>query len=263
MTMAICKNCRMLFEPRITPTRFGAPLLCSWHPGELQDAGNTGPAGDYADMFIWSCCGAHVIGPIVEEIVNGRPTHTDRKPPRSPGCHQGPHVPDEGLALADELSDVFESIKMRLDVIEKLERSGVDGEGIFISYSHRDKGFVDRLTARFAVDRIKFWRDEKDIIVGDVIDKAISDGIQNYCLFLTVLTPSSIISKWVERELDEAVHEVTEKGKIILPIIANGLRTDDIPRRIRRFKCADFNADFDSAYDNLLRSVRAHIERNR
>jgi hypothetical protein len=36
------------------------------------------------------------------------------------------------------------------------------------------------------------------------VDKAISKGIQESLLFIIILTPTSISSKWVDIELDEA-----------------------------------------------------------
>jgi len=66
---------------------------------------------------------------------------------------------------------------------------------------------VDAIASRFQADEVNYWRDEKDLLVGDVIEKAISEGIQRSNLFLIVLTPRSVRSKWVERELDEAAFE--------------------------------------------------------
>lgn len=102
---------------------------------------------------------------------------------------------------------------------------------------------------------------KKEILVGDVIDRAISEGIQKHSLFLVVLTPSSIASRWVQRELDEASHEAVERGKIILPVIAKGIGVGDVPGNLRRLKCADFNNNFKSSYDGLLRSIKLHLRR--
>lgn len=80
-------------------------------------------------------------------------------------------------------------------------------------------------------------------------------------LFLIVLSPASITSNWVQRELDEASHEASEGRKLILPVLTSGLRVADTPARIRRFKCADFVDDFDKLYSLLSRSIREHLQR--
>jgi hypothetical protein len=80
----------------------------------------------------------------------------------------------------------------------------VNGGGVFISHSHADKDIVTELIHRFEKDSINYWLDDKELLVGQVIDKAVSAGIQENWLFLILLTPTSVRSAWVERELDEA-----------------------------------------------------------
>jgi hypothetical protein len=138
---------------------------------------------------------------------------------------------------------------------EKLPTTG----GVFISYSHDDNDIVDSLARRFETDRINYWRDEKDMFVGDVIDKAISKGIQEARLFLIVLTPNSISSRWVERELDEAAHEATEGRKVALPVVAKGLRAEEIPTRLRRQLYVDVSKNFDHGYERLAKSIQHHL----
>ena len=111
---------------------------------------------------------------------------------------------------------------------------------VFVSYAHADALFVDSLVQRLEADRIDVWRDEKEILVGDVIESAVSEGIQRNWIVLVVLTPNSLSSKWVEREFDEASHEETEGRKILLPVLAGGLDVNAVPPRMRRKKCVLF-----------------------
>ncbi|MGY1671518.1 toll/interleukin-1 receptor domain-containing protein [Geodermatophilus sp. SYSU D00710] len=139
---------------------------------------------------------------------------------------------------------------------QEAERTG----GVFVSYSHADSDVVDALTARFDVDRINYWRDDKDLLVGDVVDRAISRGIQQSILFLVLLTPSSVKSKWVQRELDEAAHEEVEGSKIVLPVVAKGLQSNAIPHRLRRKLYVDISGNaFDSGYARLAQSIKRHL----
>jgi hypothetical protein len=90
---------------------------------------------------------------------------------------------------------------IRLRELAEFDRQSDIAGGVFISYSHNDKDVVDVLANRLAADQINYWLDEKDLFVGDVVDKAISKGIQESLLFIIVLTPTSISSRWVEREI--------------------------------------------------------------
>lgn len=253
--MRICKNCRQLFDPAVNPDegdQFFDDFLCSYHPGQAEFVQNTGPRFDYADVYKWTCCGKTHVG----AVIRGH----DYPPRRSPGCTKGPHVPDPHLLLNPELAGELESLQERLRELEARESSSSVEGGIFISYCHDDGSFVDDLTSRLAKDKVTYWRDEKDLLVGEVIDAAISRGIQANALFLVVLSPSSINSSWVNRELDEAVHEATEGRKVLLPVLVAGLTTENLPPRIRRFKCADFNSSFSNAYSLLLKSIHAHLK---
>ena len=131
----------------------------------------------------------------------------------------------------------------------------------FISYSHTDVEFVDRLVFQLEEDGITIWRDSTHILVGDDIDQAISEGIQENELFLIVLTPSSVKSDWVTREFDEASHEAISGRKVLLPILACGLRTQDLPPRIRRRKSVVFGDNFERSYSILLESIKKHARR--
>jgi hypothetical protein len=148
---------------------------------------------------------------------------------------------------------------IRLSELAEFDRQSDITGGVFISYSHDDKDVVDALAHRLATDQINYWLDEKDLFVGDVVDKAISRGIQESLLFIIVLTPTSISSKWVERELDEAAHEESEGLKIILPIVAKDLPRERIPARLRRKLYVDISMSFDDGYKKLTRSIRHHL----
>ncbi len=208
------------------------------------------PLNNYADVFRWTCCNKAVVG----AVINSR----DYPPRRSPGCNKSHHVADLDLSVDPTLAIQLQTLQNRLREIEAYEVSNQD-RGVFIIYSQRDGSFVKDLTDGFNKDKISYWIDEKDVLIGDVIDRAISSGIQMHPLFLIVLSPNSIESSWVQRECDEASHEAAEGKKILLPVLTGGLNPKRIPAQIRRFKCADFNSDFEKSYGLLSKSISTHL----
>jgi hypothetical protein len=156
-----------------------------------------------------------------------------------------------------ELREKAARLQELADFNERASKSG----GIFISYSHNDKDVVDALADRLEGEQINYWRDEKDLLVGDVIEKAVSKAIQQSRLFLIVLMPGSIKSRWVERELDEAAFEEAEGRKVILPVLAKNLNPSEIPPRLRRIRYVDIGPSFDGGYAQLIGSIRAHLRR--
>ena len=254
--MQVCKNCRQVFDPQLQPNAgdaFAEGYLCSWHPGKAVVEGNAGARNDYADIYVWECCGRTLPG----AVISGR----DYPPRRSPGCSKGSHFADAELVIGANLAEELRSLQDRLRDIEARETLSSDRKGgVFVSYSHADIDFVDWLTSCFASDRIEYWRDEKDLLIGDVIDRSISDAIQRNTLFLLVLSPSSLNSSWVQRELDEASHEASEGRKKLLPVLVPGMNMADVPSRVRRFKCADFGGKREDVYSKLKTSIVAHLE---
>jgi transcriptional regulator with XRE-family HTH domain len=159
----------------------------------------------------------------------------------------------------DELRTEVARLRDLADFDSKSDTAG----GIFVSYSHVDADVVDAIAGRFEEDGINYWRDEKDMYVGEVIDQAISKGIQQSLLFMIVLTPASINSRWVERELNEASFETIEGRKVLLPVVAKDLRIGDIPPRLRSRLFVDLSANFDAGYARLRDSIRHHFRQYR
>jgi regulator of replication initiation timing len=158
------------------------------------------------------------------------------------------------------LQTEIDKLRRRLSALENFEKRSAKEGGVFVSYSHADKNIVDILVERFELDKINYWLDDKDLHIGQVIDKAISDGIQKSWIFLLVLSPSSIKSKWVQREFEEASYEEIEGKKIILPIICNGLKANGVPTRIRRKLYVDVSQDFEVGYQKLKQSIIFHLQ---
>ena len=257
--MQICKHCRKLFDPTLALLRpdtqpdKSASFLCSYHPGELQFRVTTGPGDDYHDVYEWGCCGAMAFS----ALKGG----SDIVPGRSPGCMISTHVADPDTIFEVAIATELKEVAIRLRGAERMELLPRLSPGVFISYSHADSEFVDRLSDRLAADHIEYWRDAKDLLIGDAIDRAVSIGIQRHCLFLVVLSPRSIASKWVSREIDEASHEASEGTKVLLPVVTGGLSVAELPPRLRRFKCADFNENFENNYKQLRMAIVGHLNR--
>ena len=72
---------------------------------------------------------------------------------------------------------------------------------VFLSHSSADRDFVRRLGADLRESGVHVWIDEAEIQVGDSLIRKIGDGINEVDYLAVVLSPSSVSSKWVNREL--------------------------------------------------------------
>jgi hypothetical protein len=91
---------------------------------------------------------------------------------------------------------------------------------IFLSHNHKDKPFVRQLAKDLATKDIKVWIDEAEIKIGDSLIRKISSGIYEMDFLGVILSPDSVQSRWVQEELEQALHiQISEAYVKVLPIL--------------------------------------------
>lgn len=122
---------------------------------------------------------------------------------------------------------------------------------IFISYNHQDRGFAERLATDLRNTGLAVWWAEGEIKVGDSITQKVSDGISRSAYLVVILSPFSITSPWVQRELSSALMRQLsiERGIVILPVL---LTDCEIPVLLGDLKYADFRQDYGIGLQDLL-----------
>ena len=82
-----------------------------------------------------------------------------------------------------------------------MPRSAVPKREVFLSHSGRDRGFVVRLARVLKTHKIKYWYSETHIVAAKQRHDEIGDALSRCDWFIVVLTPDSVRSQWVKREL--------------------------------------------------------------
>jgi CHASE2 domain-containing sensor protein len=133
----------------------------------------------------------------------------------------------------------------------------------FISYSRRDKEFVQALNAAFKTNHRDTWIDWEGIPLGTEWWLEIEAGIEAADTFLFVVTPNSLASVVCKQEIDHAVLH----HKRILPIVRQDTDMNLWPAALAKHNALFFREtdDFDTAFtalvktlDTDLKHVRAH-----
>lgn len=75
----------------------------------------------------------------------------------------------------------------------------------FLSYSHLDKPFATKLAADLERQGINCWIDESGVQIGDPLLSVLGRAIGEMTDFVVVLSPTSIQSSWVAKELEIAL----------------------------------------------------------
>ena len=140
--------------------------------------------------------------------------------------HVGPSIIDfQTLQLSGMLPVKFlRGCGMPDDLIEFLRSMlSKDHYSCFISYSHDDKDFAQRLHDYLQEKGIRCWLDEHQILPGDDVRDQIDRGIKLWDKVLLCCSKSSLDSYWVNSEIDKALKKEEtlwrEQGKRTLALI--------------------------------------------
>jgi hypothetical protein len=164
------------------------------------------------------------------------------------------------------LAESIEYEKGLADFLERTQRVTDPGNAgtsdtsyastVFISYNTDDAPFANALARNLRSRSIRPWIDEEEIRVGDSLIGRIGEALRDNDFIIVVLSPSSVRSEWLRRELKEALtREISEKRVVVLPVIA---RTCKIPPFLTDKKYADFTRNSDVALDALVRAIQMH-----
>ena len=86
---------------------------------------------------------------------------------------------------------------------------------VFFSYSRSDSDFVDQLIGELEPRGVDIWVDRGEILAGESWRRSIVEAIRNCQIFVIVLSPHSIRSENVTKELTLA----EQYDKRVLPLV--------------------------------------------
>lgn len=128
---------------------------------------------------------------------------------------------------------------------------------VFITYSHLDETFVDRLVNDLENSALDVVLDKKLLGPGDSLIE-IFEQIGTSDFLLPILSPSSVDSNWVKKEMSVAIiKEIEEKEFRVIPVIKEEC---ELPTGLRealrdKYKARFDTNDYDSALKELLKKL--------
>jgi hypothetical protein len=124
---------------------------------------------------------------------------------------------------------------------------------IFISYSHKDKVFVDRLATQLVRRNVNVWLDRWELSVGDSLIERVQEAVDGASALLVILSKSSVASEWCKKELSAGLlRELEERRVVVMPVM---LEDCEVPVFARGKLFADFRTDFDSGLRLIVESI--------
>lgn len=125
--------------------------------------------------------------------------------------------------------------------------------GVFISYSSKDRAFVERLSEKLIENRVGVWLDKWEMKPGDSLIDKMQSGLDDSSYLLVVLSKHSVESEWCKKERNAGlIKEINSKNVVLIPIL---LEDCSIPMFLQEKVYADFRSDFDNGFKELFRSL--------
>jgi len=97
---------------------------------------------------------------------------------------------------------------------------------IFISHASKDDNFVKQLRIALESHQLSVWVDSRDLRGGAKLEKEIEEAIEQARQVIAVLSPDTINSPWVRREIQKAL-EVEKRrkadGYCVIPLLLPGV----------------------------------------
>lgn len=90
---------------------------------------------------------------------------------------------------------------------------------VFISHSSKDDALVRRMRQALADLGQQGWIDSRELHGGDPLEPAIKEAIEDAAGFLVVVSPDSLQSRWVGKELSHAIDVQRQRGRDAYPVV--------------------------------------------
>jgi len=146
----------------------------------------------------------------------------------------------------------LQTLSVMATVIAQAIKSGDQGAfrkipSVFVSYAHKDRGFVDRLAADLRRRRVKVWFDER-LRGGETWIGQLATAIECTDAFILVMSPTSVASDHIQGELSTAL----ALKKKVYPLMYQDC---DVPSVIVALQYINIGADYARSLDELVESL--------
>jgi len=124
---------------------------------------------------------------------------------------------------------------------------------VFLSHSSLDRQFADDLAAMIRRHGVPVWYSQTNIMGAQQWQVEIGDALRRCDWFVVILSPQSVGSMWVKRELSYALAQNRLADKIV-PVRYQPADYDQLHWTLSILQAIDFTGTFDAGSVALLRT---------
>lgn len=126
---------------------------------------------------------------------------------------------------------------------------------IFLSHATADKSFVNRIATLLRAHGVRVWYSRHHLRGADRWHDEIGQALQRCDWFLVVLSPASVQSMWVKREVLFALKQRRFADRIV-PLLYKKCDLERLSWALDDSQMVDFTAGFDRGSLGLLKVWR-------
>ena len=123
---------------------------------------------------------------------------------------------------------------------------------IFLSHSSQDRQFANRIGEVLTAHGLPHWYSKRDILGAQQWQDEIGKALERCDWFLLVLSPASVASVWVKRELSHVLDERSYDEHIVV-IDYQTAEHKKLSWILNQVQWVDFKQDFADGCRDLLR----------
>lgn len=123
---------------------------------------------------------------------------------------------------------------------------------VFLSHSSLDRHFASDLAGVLRRHGVPVWYSQTNILGAQQWQDEIGDALQRCDWFVVVVSPNSISSMWVKRELSYALNETRFESRII-PVLYQASDYRKLSWTLALLQIVDFTRGFDEGCVDLFR----------
>jgi hypothetical protein len=123
---------------------------------------------------------------------------------------------------------------------------------VFLSHSSQDSEFVARLAETLRQHGVPVWYSGTDILGAQQWHDEIGEALERCDWFIVVLSPHSIESMWVRREVQFALQQARLVNRII-PAVVRECEGKRLSWVLSSLQTVNFQNEFDEGCRTLLR----------
>lgn len=132
------------------------------------------------------------------------------------------------------------------------QRSSAVAQEVFLSHSSRNRAFANKITEVIRHHGVPVWSSPTNIVGAQEWHNEIGRALKRCDWFVVLLSPQSVTSLWVKRELVYALNDARYEDRIV-PVLYKRCDPSLLSWVLQGFQTIDFTSDFDAGCRDLLR----------